>query len=342
MRLDRGATVAALALVLGCSIEPPPAGKAPAQATHAGSGPAPAGEAANAGDASGNAPVAAPGGERDEPVRRLVAIGDVHGDLGATRAALRLAGAIDAEDHWIGGDLLVVQTGDQLDRGDDEEAILELFRRLRTEAEAAGGAFVALNGNHEIMNAAGDMRYVTEGGYEDFADERNPALPADLLAEVPEHARGRVAAFLPGGPWAKELAKRPIVHVAQRSVFVHGGLLPEHAPEIDTLNEQSSEWLLGTRDTIPALLVAQDGPIWNRDYGGPTVDREACGRLDETLRRLDVDRLVVGHTVQQSGITSACDGKVWRIDVGMAAHYGGSPAALEILGDQVTPLDGRG
>ena len=159
---------------------------------------------------------------------------------------------------------------------------------------------------------------------------------------MPEHARGRVSAFLPGGPWARELATRPIIHVAQRTVFVHGGLLPEHATEVETLNAQTAEWLLGTRDTVPALLVAQDGPIWNRDYGGPRVDRAACRRLDETLTRLDVDRLVVGHTVQESGITSACDGKVWRIDVGMAAHYGGSPAALEILGDKVTPLDGRG
>ena len=33
---------------------------------------------------------------------RIVAIGDLHGDLDAARAALRLAGAIDAQDRWIG------------------------------------------------------------------------------------------------------------------------------------------------------------------------------------------------------------------------------------------------
>src|SRR4051794_30279189 len=71
---------------------------------------------------------------------RIIAIGDLHGDVSALRAALRLGGAIDDGGRWIGKKLVVVQTGDQLDRGDDEPQILELFARLRGEAEAAGGA----------------------------------------------------------------------------------------------------------------------------------------------------------------------------------------------------------
>ena len=75
---------------------------------------------------------------RDAP--RIVAIGDLHGDLDATRRVLRLARAIDDDDRWIGGSLVVVQTGDQLDRGDDERAILDLLKRLSEEARQAGGA----------------------------------------------------------------------------------------------------------------------------------------------------------------------------------------------------------
>ena len=91
--------------------------------------------------------------ESPAPPARIVAIADVHGDLDAARAALRLGGAIDGEDRWIGGDLVVVQTGDILDRGDDEQAIMELFLRLGKEAEITGGAVHVLNGNHELMNA---------------------------------------------------------------------------------------------------------------------------------------------------------------------------------------------
>src|SRR5687767_13234559 len=62
--------------------------------------------------------------------KRLVAIGDLHGDIAAMRSAFRAAGAIDDGDKWIGGQLVVVQTGDVLDRGDDEQAMLDLFTKL--------------------------------------------------------------------------------------------------------------------------------------------------------------------------------------------------------------------
>src|SRR3954471_22640523 len=102
-------------------------------------------------------------------VERIVAIGDLHGDVAALRATLRLAGAIDEAGKWIGGKLVVVQTGDQLDRGDDEPQILDLFQRLRIEAAAAGGAVHVLNGNHEVMNVQADFRYVTPDGFHDFS-----------------------------------------------------------------------------------------------------------------------------------------------------------------------------
>ena len=48
------------------------------------------------------------------------------------------------------------------------------------------------------------------------------------------------------------------------------------------------------------------------------------------LARLGGTRMIVGHTPQRGGITSDCGGKLWRIDVGLAAHYGGVIEVLEI------------
>ena len=40
---------------------------------------------------------------------RLVAVGDLHGDLSATTAALRATGAIDHTLAWVGGNMTLVQ-----------------------------------------------------------------------------------------------------------------------------------------------------------------------------------------------------------------------------------------
>jgi hypothetical protein len=56
-----------------------------------------------------------------------------------------------------------LQVGDQLDRGDQEIEILYALERLQKEASKAGGALHVLNGNHETMNIAQDMRYSTLG-----------------------------------------------------------------------------------------------------------------------------------------------------------------------------------
>jgi len=40
---------------------------------------------------------------------RLVAIGDLHGDMGKTRRAFRIGGLIDDQDRWSGGTTTAVQ-----------------------------------------------------------------------------------------------------------------------------------------------------------------------------------------------------------------------------------------
>lgn len=268
---------------------------------------------------------------------RIVAFGDVHGDLEATRAALRLAGAIDDHDRWVGGRLVVVQTGDQLDRGDDEQAILDLFDRLRSEAAAAGGAFHPLLGNHELMNVRGDLRYVTDGGFADFGDavEFDPADPELLVFEP--HERPRMAAFLPGRPYALRLADRPVILQLDENVFVHGGVLPTHvAHGIDVVNAEASAWLRGETER-PAVLEGPDSPQWVRLYSSQP-DSTACATLATVLEAMDARRMIMGHTVQDEGIRSACEGRAWLIDVGLAERYGGPLQVLEIVEDSVRVL----
>lgn len=351
--LARGAVMLAVLAVManGCRGEHATPARSSAGHDTAGQESGPAALAGQAVElrASGAAPAAAaaaaacpglaPLPSRFPAAERIVAIGDVHGDVHATRAALRLAGAVDARDRWIGGTLVVVQTGDILDRGDDEQAILDLFERLRAEATAAGGAVHVLNGNHEIMNAAGDFRYVTPGGFADFADV--PGIATEVmpkavpLAELDPEMRARAAAFMPGGIYARILAGHNLAVMVGDSVFVHGGVLPAYAERgLESLNQETRCWLLGN-GAAPALLADSRSPIWSRDYSQAP---EACDDLEKALTLLGAKRMVVGHTPQLRGVTSACGDRVWRIDVGLAAYYDGPTQILEIRGDAVRAL----
>lgn len=331
-RILRAATCLALGACDSAPRPPPQTAPAPAASVK------PEADRPASAAAAPPAPLAAPVAGRLPAPPRLVAIGDLHGDLQATRAALRLAGAIDGDDRWIGKDLVVVQTGDQLDRGDGEREILDLLERLRGEAAAAGGALHVLNGNHELMNAAGDLRYVTAGGYIDFADVAGVDLADPRAQGVPEPMRGRLLAFAPGGPYARKLAERPVILVVGDTVFTHGGLLPAHVQRgIDAINAEVARWLRGEGEISPDILGGDESPVWVRRYcqdPGPAD----CQVLRQALSAVPAKRLVVGHTVHKEGIVSACDGAVWCIDVGMAAYYGGHPEALEIVGDVARPL----
>ncbi len=266
----------------------------------------------------------------------MVALGDVHGDLEATRAALQLAGAIDETDTWIGGELVVVQTGDQIDRGPDDRAILDLFEVLADQAHEAGGAVYALWGNHEVMNVELDLRYIHDDAWAPFDDiEYDPEDPE--LAGYDEDQRGRIAAFRPGGPYAAMLAGRNGAMVVGGTAFVHGGVLPDHAKYgIETFNAEVQTWMRGESEQT-GLILASESPIWTRAYGEDPGTLE-CAQLNSALDTLGAERMVVGHCVQDE-INPACDGKVWRIDVGMSDYYGGSPAVLEITADGFSVIE---
>ncbi len=249
--------------------------------------------------------------------KRIVAIGDIHGDLAAARAALRAAGAIDDKDHWIGGELVVVQTGDILDRGDDEQAILDLMFELELEAKAARGALILLIGNHELMNAAGDFRYVTPGALHDFDDAGG----------------SRLGALGPGGAYAKKLATHNVIAIVGDTVFSHAGVLGGWVTRVDEVNLGSRCWLdgqAGGSEAAPTALTSDDSPVWTRAAGQDDVD---CTKVAAALTALGVRRMVVGHTVQRHGISSICDDTLWRIDVGLARGYGGPIEVLELAPD---------
>ena len=149
----------------------------------------------------------------------------------------------------------------------------------------------------------------------------------------------RSAALQPGGAIATRfIAPHPTILQVGSTVFVHGGLLPKHvAYGIENINREAREWVLnGPISAKPRFLSGREAVVWARDYSVEDAARCDCAALEKALSGVPGSaRLVVGHTIQSVGINSACDGKVFRIDVGLSKGCGdGAPEVLEILKDK--------
>ena len=249
----------------------------------------------------------------------VVAVGDLHGDVAATLDVLRLAGVVDREGRWSGGDTTLVQTGDVTDRGPDSKGVIALLRRLQSEATHAGGTVIPLLGNHEVMNVRGDWRYVSD---EDVAG---------YGGEGP-----RRAAFGSTGEDGAWLRARDTVAKVGDSVFAHGGVSAAWASTgVDAINAAVRA---GMDAMEPPAVLGPDGPLWNRAYL-LADETTACAELRSALQALGARRMVVGHTTQASGrVARRCDGALHGIDTGISAHYGRHLAALHIAGDAISVI----
>ncbi|XP_062090108.1 shewanella-like protein phosphatase 2 [Humulus lupulus] len=295
---------------------------------------------------------------------RLIAVGDVHGDFEKTRQSLRLAGLVDESDKWIGGSTMVVQIGDVLDRGDNEIKILYYIEKLKREAARSGGTIISMNGNHEIMNVEGDFRFVTKKGVKEFENWaewyrvgnqmktlcENLENPEDPFEGIPmgfrkvrkeycDGFRARIAALRPSGPIsARFLSQNVTVVVVGESVFVHGGLLPEHVakPGLEEMNEEVRNWINGWKGKeapSPSYCRSRDAVVWLRRFSHEAAEMCDCSTLEHVLATIPgAKRMIMGHTIQQTGINGACEGRAIRIDVGMSKGcINGQPEVLEII-----------
>jgi hypothetical protein len=256
---------------------------------------------------------------------RIIVIGDIHGDIYALLYSLYKVDVINKYGKWVGKNTIVVQLGDQIDKGGrglnninldnnplEELEIIEFMHDLHFKALKHGGAVYNLIGNHELMNVLGDFSYVSENHLDGFRGN-------DIRKKL----------FKPGGPLAQKLAcnTNGIIQIGNW-IFVHAGLLPEHIEKysIDDINNMVRNILLGNLKINELsiddynLIFGNDSLFWNRQY---SLGKD-CNKLNKTLNILNIGKnggMIVGHTIQNT-INSICDNKLWMVDVGMSNAFG--------------------
>jgi len=88
---------------------------------------------------------------RDNSIRRIIALGDIHGDHEHLITILRHAKLIDKKNNWIGTDSTLIQVGDLNDRDNDTRKVYDTLIDLREQAKVKGGNVYVLLGNHDII-----------------------------------------------------------------------------------------------------------------------------------------------------------------------------------------------
>lgn len=240
-----------------------------------------------------SAQTAAPPGRATSGIHRIVAIGDLHGDFGAWRAIAKTAGLVDGKGKWVGGQTVLVQTGDVVDRGPDSLKIVQDLMRLQREAARTHGRVIALVGNHEAMNITDDLRYVSAGDYAAFTDSKSAQLrdavyesnkaaiegayrqtDAAMTSEAIKQAwfaatpLGKIEhqrAWRPDGPIGAWVISNPAVIQIDGTIFLHGGISPAYSRlSIEEINRQVAA-ALTARATAPEAIINDElGPLWYR------------------------------------------------------------------------------
>jgi hypothetical protein len=234
------------------------------------------------------------------------------------------------------------------DEGSDLK-IMCLMDKLNEEAKKQGGRCISILGNHELMNVDGDFRYVSPREFREFGNyfkasrsQKNKSLPYGYFE--------RRNAFSPGGVLARRMAQTrySIVQVGSW-VFVHGGIHPILASSfsIHDINKNIKRWLEGEsleknqelKKNIDFIYHNEDdsvSPFWSRIYSDlEEYNAQAEQTFKQTIDILNrknnrnsesqIKGMIMGHSPQfmyNKGINSACNGRCWRVDVGMSRAFG--------------------
>ncbi len=219
-------------------------------------------------------------GEEGAEQRRIIAIGDIHGAYDALVDILKATEIIDKKKRWIGGDTILVQTGDYMDRGTGTQKVLELLIDLEAQAPKHGGEVITLLGNHEVFNLIGVYKDVTHEILHTFEDRRSSQRrerlcrawstgeyskeddPLQQAVEIQRclmrHPAGLmeyIQAFSPEGKFGQWLRQRPVAAQIGDVVFLHGGLSPQlRGKSLDEINRQAQREI-DILDQIRAWLV---------------------------------------------------------------------------------------
>ncbi|RLA03250.1 MAG: hypothetical protein DRQ47_05505 [Gammaproteobacteria bacterium] len=192
-------------------------------------------------------------------------IGDVHGAYNEIQKTLTNLGLIDQQNNWSGGTSHFVCLGNIMDKGAATKKVMDLFIKLQTQAEQAGGQFHVILGEHEVMNLKGDRHGLSAEEIAEFSEDetteqrqkayqqyiqwhkltQSEQTQTDFDTKYPVGFFAHQQAFGLSGKYGKWLLELPFIIKINDQLFTHGGLSQNiKLTDLTSLNKQLKSELL--------------------------------------------------------------------------------------------------
>ena len=248
--------------------------------------------------------------------KRIIVIGDVHGDIRRFKNILVNANIINNDLEWIAEppETIIIQLGDQIDSlnrttTEDWEVLKDyemiyFTDNLNLIARAKGGYCISLIGNHELMNIIGDFSYVSKNSSSDI----------------------RQQLFKPKGSLALILAKRPLIFKIGDLIFCHAKLDIQHLNILNKYNKdifyinqiwknylENEKINIEDKEIIDSVIIGPSGLLWNRKEN----DKNETSIL---FKELKVIYMFLGHTSYDK--IQLKDNQIWYCDTGISRSFG--------------------
>ncbi|KAF9614244.1 hypothetical protein IFM89_016505 [Coptis chinensis] len=90
---------------------------------------------------------------------------------------------------------------------------------------------------------------------------------------------------------------------------------------MDVCDFNRRDWINGSERRVAlGFIKGGDSVVWSRKFSDQVCDRSALQHVLETI--WGAKRMIIGRTIQETGINGVCDNKAIRIDVGMSKGCG--------------------
>lgn len=269
--------------------------------------------------------------------QKIVAVGDIHGDLTSLLVILFGAELINNDLEWIGENTFLIFTGDFLDdyrtkeyidfikqHPADEITIISFLADLNTQALKTRGRVLLCLGNHELINIIENrFVYVSQPTQEYFS----------------KYLTSREEQFRPDSILRQKLSClfEPFILINNKYFFCHAGPSPKFIEDlnlhyqkgvIENLSEFSRDIkniIISGYNTSNEWIAehtsrSHDGSFfWTRYY---SEKDENCSIFDNFSKLLGLNNLILikGHDTQDT-IKESCNKKIYLIDTVISRSF---------------------